>query len=462
MTPAPQGPGAAPPRGEVLSWGRAHHGTHRLRRPAFIADAAPALAAATAQGSVLPFGMGRSYGDSCLNPGGTLLETRGLDRWLRFDPVAGVIEVEAGVTLAEVLARLHGPGTAGHRWFLPVTPGTKFVTVGGAIANDVHGKNHHAAGCFGNHVNALHILRSDGAVMRCSPTENAGLFAATVGGLGLTGLILSAELSLMPVPSHWMEVEDIRYEGLDAFHALSAASAGWDYTVAWVDCLAEGAGLGRGVFTRARHAATDRPPPPPMDRPRRAMPVDAPGFLLNGVSVGAFNALYWRRAPAEPRRRLSPYEPVFYPLDAIRGWNRLYGRAGFYQYQCVVPEAAAADAVPALLRAVAAARDASFLAVLKTMGPRPSPGMLSFPMPGVTLALDLPNRGLRTHALLNRLDRITAQAGGRIYPAKDGRVAAADFQRGFPAWKDFARHVDPCFSSSFWRRVSGPVMGDRA
>ncbi|SHK02063.1 FAD/FMN-containing dehydrogenase [Roseomonas rosea] len=441
-------------RDDMLSWGRAHRALHEVRRPGF-AEEAPAMLGG--QAPVLAYGMGRSYGDSCLNPGGTLLDMRGLDRWIAFDQEAGLIEVEAGLTLADILEQLHRVAAPGRCWFLPVTPGTKFVTVGGAIANDVHGKNHHTAGCFGHHLISFRLLRSGGTVRRCSPTENADLFAATIGGLGLTGLILSATIQLKPVPSLWMEVEDIRYRDLHAFHALTAESADWDYTVAWVDCLAGGAELGRGIFTRARHAVTDRAPPPPRLAPRLSMPMDAPGFLLNGMTVGAFNALYWRRAPERPIRRIGPYEPVFYPLDAIRGWNRLYGVAGFYQYQCVVPHAASAEAVPALLRAVAEARDASFLAVLKTLGDVRSPGMLSFPMPGVTLALDLPNRGTRTHDLLNRLDAITAGAGGRIYPAKDGRVSPGDFQRGFPNWRDFARHVDPHFSSSFWRRVSAPA-----
>ncbi|MFH5926983.1 FAD-binding oxidoreductase [Roseomonas xinghualingensis] len=441
-----------------LSWGRAHRAIHRVVRPAFPVDASAALASA---GPLLPYGMGRSYGDSCLNPGGTLIETQGLDRWIRFDQEAGIIEVEAGVTLADILARLHASALPARHWFLPVTPGTKFVTVGGAIANDVHGKNHHSAGCFGSHLLSLRLLRSDGTVRICSPDENPDLFAATIGGIGLTGLILSAVLQLKPVPSLWMEVEDIRYHSLDAFYALSAESADWEYTVAWVDCLASGTDLGRGIFTRARHAATDRAPPPPRLETDLSIPIDAPCFMLNGWTVGAFNALYWHRAPAMPKRRIGSYEPVFYPLDAIRGWNRLYGKAGFYQYQCVVPQGNAGAAVPALLRAVAAGRDASFLAVLKKLGNRPSPGMLSFPMPGVTLALDLPNRGVRTHELLNLLDQITAEAGGRIYPAKDGRVSARDFQRGFPAWRDFARHMDPHFSSSFWRRVSAPVIEDR-
>ena len=414
------------------SWGRVTRPHQTVSRPAF-ADAI------RLPGCVLPYGMGRSYGDSCLNPGGALLDMGALDRLIGFDAATGVLEAEAGVTLAGVLAFLtaHAP-----TWFLPVSPGTKFVTLGGAIANDVHGKNHHSAGCFGSHVLGFRLLRSDG-VVTCSPDENPALFAATIGGLGLTGAILSVRLHLMRVPSFWLEAEDIRFTDLAAFAQLSAESGAWDYTVAWIDCFARG----RGIFTRARHIERAGPPPPVLTAPRRAMPVDLPGFALNRASVTAFNALYWRK-PA--KRRMTSYEPVFYPLDAIAHWNRIYGARGFHQYQCVVP----ADAIPALLDVIARAGQGSFLAVLKTLGDRPSPGMLSFPRPGTTLALDFPNAGPATYDLLNDLDRITADAGGRIYPAKDGRVSAANFQRFYPAWRDFAAHVDPAFSSSFWRRVS--------
>jgi FAD/FMN-containing dehydrogenase len=440
------------------AWGRVDHPRQHILRPAFAADAAAALPRLR---SALPYGMGRSYGDSCLNDGGALMDMRALDRFIAFDAETGVLEVEAGVTLAAILGHLTRVAASGHCWFLPVSPGTKFVTIGGAIANDVHGKNHHSAGCFGNHVLSFRLLRSDGTIRDCSPAQEPALFAATIGGLGLTGAILSAKLQMKRVPSLWLEMEDIRFADLAAFDRLSAESIDWDYTVAWTDCLAHGAALGRGVFTRARHAARAGPPPVPVLQPRRSVPMDMPGFALNSASVAAFNALYWRRAPWIPARRVESYEKAFYPLDAIGHWNRIYGPRGFHQYQCVVPAAAAADAVPALLRAIAEARQGSFLAVLKTLGSVASPGLMSFPMAGTTLALDFPNRGAPTYALLNRLDAITASAGGRIYPAKDGRVSARDFQNGYPQWRDFRRHVDPHFSSSFWRRVSAPIESNR-
>jgi FAD/FMN-containing dehydrogenase len=441
-------------RSDYLSWGRVLRPRQTVTRPAFMGDVAAILRGSRT--SVLPFGMGRSYGDSCLNADAALIDVRALNRLIAFDRETGVLEVEAGVTLAEILQYLTAVSEPERSWFPAVSPGTKFVTVGGAIANDVHGKNHHSAGCFGNHVLSLRLLRSDGTTHLCSPSQETALFAATIGGLGLTGVILSAVLQMKSVPSLWLEVEDIRFEDLAAFDRLNAESADWEYTVAWTDCLARGPQLGRGIFTRARHAGRLGPPPPAMLRFRRSMPIDLPGFALNAASVTAFNALYWRRAPVTPTRRVSSYEPVFYPLDAIGQWNRIYGARGFHQYQCVVPTVTAPEAIPALLNAIAAARQGSFLAVLKTLGSRPSPGMLSFPMAGTTLALDFPNRGAATYDLLNRLDAITAAAGGRIYPAKDGRVSAGDFQRGFQNWRDFARHVDPHFSSSFWRRVTAP------
>jgi FAD/FMN-containing dehydrogenase len=449
-------------REDVLAWGRAHRFPQRVIAPAFLDEAVTTVPALPPETCWLPRGQGRSYGDSGLNAGGTLIDANGLDRYIAFDRTNGVLECEAGVTLADILQLLeaHAAAPQGQPlWFLPVTPGTKFVTVGGAIANDVHGKNHHRAGCFGNHVLSLNLLRSSGEILSCSPQAHPGLFAATVGGLGLTGLILSARIALMPVPGLWLEAEDERYGDLDSFHRLAdAARSDWEYDVAWIDCMAGGPRLGRGVFTRARHIALPARVTPPTVRPawepRLSMPLDLPELALNRFSIGSFNTLLWHKAPAAAARRIVHYDPVFYPLDAIDRWNRLYGRRGFYQYQCAIPRSNAQPAIRALLQAIAASGEGSFLAVLKTFGDRTSPGLLSFPLPGATLALDFPNRGERTLKLLDRLDAITGEAGGRIYPAKDGRVSAADFQRGYPQWQAFAKYIDPHCSSSFWRRVS--------
>lgn len=399
---------------------------------------------------MLAHGNGRSYGDSCTNAGGTLLHARGLDRFVAFDPVAGVLRCEAGVLFSEILDLVVSKG-----WFLPVTPGTKFITVGGAIANDVHGKNHHRAGTFGEHVNRFELLRSDGARVECSPTENQNLFRATVGGLGLTGVVTWAEFALQRIANPWMNVETLRFADIAEFLAISAESEhDHDYTVAWVDCAAHGSSLGRGLFMRANHASTDVTGGPKAPRWRLSVPFTPPISPINRASLRAFNALYyrWRRPP----RRLCHYEPYFYPLDAVTGWNRIYGPRGFLQYQCVVPMPAAEASLTELLATIRHSGNGSFLAVLKVFGGRPAAGILSFPRAGATLALDFPNRGQPTLDLLERLDDVVVAAGGAVYPAKDGRLKRARFVRYFPDWGKILPHVDPQFSSGWWRRVMEP------
>lgn len=400
--------------------------------------------------SLLPFGLGRSYGDSCLNEGGILLSTTGLSRLISFDPGTGVLACEAGVSLAEILQLVVPRG-----YFLPVTPGTKFVTLGGAIANDVHGKNHHADGTFGRHVRRLELLRSDGRRLLCSPTENQELFAATIGGLGLTGLITWAEIQLRPIHNPLVQAESIRIRNLDEFYEVNDASEhDFVYTVAWIDILARGRNLGRGLYNRGNHASpTEADLPRLRWRPRLSVPVDAPGWAINPLTVRAFNFAYYRSQLRRVKAGAIPYEPFFYPLDAVARWNRLYGRKGFFQYQCVVPTRS--EAMREILDRIARSAEGSPLVVLKTFGDLPSPGMLSFPRPGVTLALDFPNRGKRTLQLFEELDRVVLEAGGALYPAKDARMPPELFQASFPNWREFARHVDPRFSSSFWRRVTG-------
>lgn len=431
-------------RGKYHSWGRyppaAEHEVRFLRwRHDALAPAGPC--------PVLPFGNGRSYGDSCLNDGGILLDARGLNRFISFDAERGIIRCEAGVLLSDILDIAVPSG-----WFLPVSPGTKYVTVGGAIANDVHGKNHHRAGSFGCHVSEFELLRSDGARLRCSQHENAGWYRATIGGLGLTGLILWAELALQRVSGASMDVETLRFRDLDEFFRLTAESdASHGYTVAWVDCASRGSNLGRGIFTRANHSSeASRPVRAPGNGP--PIPIDLPGWLLSNAVVRAFNACYYHK----PRSRVRNvhFDSFLYPLDRIRNWNRIYGRHGFLQYQCVVGTATGRDAVTELLARIGKARGSSFLAVLKVFGSIRSPGMLSFPRPGVTLALDFPNRGAPTMALLDRLDEIVRDSGGAVYPAKDARMSAESFRHYFPEWRSFCAYLDPRFSSSFWRRVA--------
>lgn len=424
----------------ALSWGR-YPRVQQLVVP--LRDRSEALPRQLDR-TVLPRGNGRSYGDSCLNPDGVLLSARGLDRFISFDADAGVLRCEAGMLLSEILAV-----TVPRGWFLPVTPGTQMVTVGGAIANDVHGKNHHARGSFGNHVRSLELLRSDGSRRVCSPTHGAEWFRATVGGLGLTGLVTWAELQLMRVPGSVMAGETVRFVDLRQFFELSAESdTRFDYTVAWVDCLARGKHLGRGLFMRGGHAAGATASP---RAPALQLPFTPPAALVNGLSVRAFNSMYYRLA-REGRWR-SHYQPFLYPLDGIGQWNRMYGPAGFLQYQCVVPPATAAAAIRELLERISRARQGSFLSVLKVFGEQSAPGMLSFTRPGATLALDFPNRGAETFAMLDRLNDVVLQAGGAVYPAKDARMSGASFRQYFPAWREFQAFIDPQFSSGFWRRV---------
>jgi FAD/FMN-containing dehydrogenase len=392
-------------------------------------------------GSLLAYGNGRSYGDVGLNSGATLLHTRGMDRFIAFDAEHGLLTCEAGVLLSEILEVFVPRG-----WFLPVTPGTRFVTVGGAIANDVHSKNHHAAGTFGCHVRRFELLRSDGSRRVCSAQENAPWFAATIGGLGLTGLITWVEMALKPLPGVHIAVENRRFTGLDEFFAINAqAEADHEYTVAWIDCLASPI---RGIFMAGDHvqdACFELPAKTPL-----SVPLTPPISLINGASLRAFNLAYFHRPL--PRRQRVAYAPFFYPLDGVLHWNRIYGRQGFYQYQFVVPLAERA-ALDDILRCIAASGQGSFLAVLKTFGAVPSPGLLSFPMPGLTLALDFPNRGAPTLALFERLDAIVAAAGGRLYAAKDARMPGEFFQRSFPRLGEFLPFIDPKFSSDFARRV---------
>jgi len=400
--------------------------------------------------SLLAHGQGRSYGDVALNEEGMLLETSGLDRFIQFDSINGVLRCEAGVTLVQILNLI-----VPHGWFLPVTPGTKFVSVGGAIANDVHGKNHHRTGTFGCHVNRLGLRRSDGSIHVCSPGKNKTLFQATIGGLGLTGLIVWAEIKLKRIKSTAIQQQSIRFDNLEAFFNLSEQSdRDWEYTVAWIDCLAKGKRLGRGIFFRGNHADTPLKKAEPDDyaSTRFSVPFDMPGLLLNHAAVKLFNQFYYHR-PLKAES-LVHFDPFFYPLDKIGHWNRMYGKRGFFQYQCVIPGDNAQHAMTQILQTIADSGQGSFLSVLKMFGNIASPGMLSFPRPGVTLALDFANKGRKTLDLLERLDGITVANDGAVYPAKDARMSADAFQHYYPQWDEFQQHIDPAFSSSFWRRVS--------
>jgi FAD/FMN-containing dehydrogenase len=395
----------------------------------------------------LPFGLGRSLSDVCLNPDGVLLRTPAMDRLLAFDETRGILRCEAGVTLRSLLEFL-----APRDWFLPTTPGTSQVTVGGAIANDVHGKDHHRNGSFGCHVTRLELLRSDGRRVECSPDVESDLFRATISGLGLTGLITWAEFRLKRMPSPWLDVETVRFASLEDWRGVTQEDAAWEYTVAWLDGTRPPF---PGLHIRGNFAAGG----PSGHRLRCntavTIPCNAPGWLLQPWFVGAFNRLKLLAQPAAVKKSRQDFQNFFYPLDRLGNWSRLYGRRGYLQYQFAAPHERAPGLLQRVLETAITARQPAYLVVLKSLGPAIPAGLLSFPMPGLTAAMDFPNLGPPTLELFGRFDEMVRDAKGRLYPAKDPRMPAAMFRDGYPAWREFARHVDPAFSSGFWRRVAG-------
>jgi decaprenylphospho-beta-D-ribofuranose 2-oxidase len=382
-------------------------------------------------------GNGRAYGDAAVGQRLTL-HARRLDRMIAFDAQSGRLTVEAGVLLADILQAFVPRG-----FFPPVVPGTKLVTIGGMIAADVHGKNHHRDGGFGDHVEAIKLTLPTGKTIVCSPTENAHLFAATIGGMGLTGTIVEATFRLRPVETGWMRNRTIVATDLDSTMKALRQAENATYSVAWIDCLARGGSTGRSLIYVAEHASlediaqapTDLEPFPPAQPPRLAIPVDLPAMTLNHLSVTAFNELYFRQgARKSSEAALVHWNPYFFPLDGVVAWNRIYGRRGFVQHQCVIPAASAAAVLGEILEQITNAGSASFLTVLKQLGP--SHGKMSFPMDGYTLAVDFPLR----EGLLERLaeiDRLVSRAGGRVYLAKDARQSRETFEAGYPGLREF-------------------------
>ena len=392
--------------------------------------------------SVLPYGNGRTYGDVCLNHGQLILPTRGLNRILAYDRERGVIQAEAGATFREILALIVKDG-----WFPPVTPGTSHLTLGGAIANDIHGKDHPTAGTFGRHVRSLELHRSDrSSPIVCSPDENEELFAATIGGLGLTGLIGSATIPLQRIPGPMIETRTRRGDCIAMF--AEPADPAFPHRVAWLDASAPEAEIGRGFFSEGRFIAG----PGPTEMAGNISAPWLPSGLIRPLTLRALSRLFYLkpfRASA-----IVGFEPFFYPLDRINDWGRAYGPAGFYQHQSLIPAAAGPDPVRALLRARGQHKQSSFVTVLKDYGDLTSPGLLSFPQAGLSLALDVPNLGAKTLRMLDAMDEIVLAAGGRINPAKDARMSPATFRAGYPKLERFTPHVDPAFSSGFWRRMT--------
>jgi decaprenylphospho-beta-D-ribofuranose 2-oxidase len=414
---------------------------------------AEALDVINQEDSLIPRGNGRAYGDPALNQRATLSMTPS-DRLLAFDADSGVLAAEAGVLLADIIEVFLPRG-----WFVPVTPGTKFVTLGGMIAADVHGKNHHRAGSLASHLLGVDLALADGRVVRCSPGENQDLFAATCGGMGLTGVILSASLRLIPVETACIRQETRRAGGLAEAMEQFEQSHSWTYSAAWIDCLARGGRLGRSLLYLGEHAREAEVPSAnaalkTSRKKAHRVPVDFPALTFNRWSVSAFNELYYRRA--KPGSAFIDYDTYFYPLDSVLEWNRIYGRSGFLQYQCVIPKDAGRAGITVLLERIARAGLGSFLAVLKLFGPG-NDGMLSFPMEGYTLALDFP-ASPAVFSLLFELDAIVADHGGRLYLAKDARMGASMLALGYPRLETFRalrRRIDPRgkFSSLLSQRL---------
>jgi decaprenylphospho-beta-D-ribofuranose 2-oxidase len=422
-------------------------------------DEVAGLVKGVGAGGVIARGLGRSYNNAAQNDGGLVLTTTRMRDVLSFDPESGLVTCEAGVSLEQLMTGFLPAG-----WFVPVSPGTRQVTVGGAIASDVHGKNHHAAGSFARHVTSLDLLMADGAVQTVTPEASPELFWATAGGMGLTGIILRATVRLKRVETSRIVVDTVRTADIDETMAhLSATDKDYDYTVAWTDCLASGGSLGRSVITSGDFATIGELRYRDRDKPLAfnpsallAAPPVFPSGLINRRTVALLNEAWYRKAPRRRTGEIQTIGAFFHPLDGIRNWNRVYGPAGFRQYQYVVPFGAA-DVVRRSLERISALRAPSFVTVLKRFG-EGDPGLLSFPMPGWTLALDFPARTPWLGQMLAELDEMVLEAGGRLYLAKDSRIPAGLMPRMYPRLEEFRQlraQIDPSglFASDLSRRL---------
>ncbi|MCX6139895.1 MAG: FAD-binding oxidoreductase [Candidatus Kapabacteria bacterium] len=437
----------------TTSWGRYPSAT-----PHNVVDLAwPSDAGVTPSNSpMLVYGLGRSYGDVCLNDGGTVFRTDRCDRMIAFDRSSGLLRAESGLSIADLLGLV-----VPHGWFVPVTPGTKHVTLGGAVANDVHGKNHHRVGTFGCHVTAFELIRSDGTRNLCSRTENRELFSATIGGLGLTGLITWVEIQLMPISSRTIHEESIKVSSLaEVVRVTEESDKDWDYTVSWIDVLATGPRMGKGLVLRGRfQREADSTLSTHVAKPLLNVPIEAPSWLLSRPTIKVFNTLWYLKQIRRRQQRSIDLEKFFYPLDAVGRWNLLYGKRGMLQYQCVVPFNGGVEVLRDILTVMQGGGVSSFLAVVKKFGDMRSPGILSFPRPGLTLTLDMPNTGRRLFDALDVCDDLVVQAGGRVYAAKDARIKGRVFRAMYPEINGFLPYIDPSFSSSFWRRIQSDTQG---
>ena len=435
----------------ISGWGRYPQGLTNLRRPERLSDLRGETGEAT---SYVPRGLGRSYGDASFNSSGRTILMERLNRFLDFDPASGIVECEAGVRLDELLRYFVPRG-----FFPPVVPGTKYVTLGGSLACDVHGKNHHRDGQLSRHVLDFKLLTPGGELIRCSRDENSDLFWATIGGMGLTGVITELRLKLVPIESAFLVVDYDRAADLDgALELMDETDQRYKYSVAWVDGLARGRNLGRSVLMSANPASSGTGDLSLRERGTLSIPSVWPGRLLNGPAMRAFNSLYYERFRRGGREVLTHFEPFFFPLDRIGRWNRLYGRTGFVQYQCVIPGEGGRSGLVEILERFARSGQDIFLAVLKRLGSVEREHLLAFPLSGYTLAVDLPCRDPALFRLLDEVDRIVVRLGGRVYLAKDARMSGDVIRDMYPnldRWAEVKARVDPDgrLSSDLARRL---------
>ena len=437
---------------QISGWGRFPRLAARVERARFHSDLVRRSQEAE---PLLALGSGRSYGDACIFE--NLVSTLHLDHLLEFDEATGLLRVEAGATLEKIL---HFGVPRG--WFLPVTPGTKFPTLGGCIAADVHGKNHHVDGSIARFVRELEMVLADGRGLRCSAAENGDLFEATVGGMGLTGFIYAATIQLRQISSAYISMRSIKTTCFaETCDVLKETADEYVYSVAWVDCLAAGKRLGKGIVHLGNHATPEtehRGEALALHRPQRlSVPFSLPQFVLNGRNVRVFNRLYYLKHGGSRNKQLMHYDPFFYPLDSLGHWNRLYGRNGFVQYQFVVPQEGGQLVMEKILAKIASQGNASFLAVLKTFGP--GRGLLSFPLEGYTLALDFPLRSGVTIPFLHRLDAEISAAGGRVYLAKDAVLQRHDFEAMYPQIDDFKATKEKYDPTNLFRSAQSTRLG---
>ncbi len=398
--------------------------------------------------TTLAYGKGRSYGDSCLADSDHILNMSDMDRLLSFNQNTGIISAQSGLTIDRLISIVLPRG-----WFMPVTPGTKYVTLGGAVANDIHGKNHHMVGTFGRYIKKIILYRSHEGVIECSPNHNAALFRATIGGLGLTGIILSVEFHLKKIASNVINQRVEKFASLDEYFELSQIhDPKNEYAVAWVDCIAKNKNFGRGHYMTGKHSKEG--PLDVIEDRKLNVPFDLPFSLVNASSLRIFNEIYFHKQLKKFIHSSIDYNKFFYPLDAIGHWNRIYGRNGFQQYQCVIPKKDQKIILKNVMKEISKTNTGSFLAVLKSFGKLKSPGLISFPIEGITLALDFPQKYIEDRKLFDRLDSLVHEVGGRLYPAKDAHMSKQHFMRAYPDWIELEKNRDPKLLSKFWRRVA--------